>query len=208
MASGHTTWENLYSLGVVENIDPYETQSALIAHWPHELTAAHTHAELHPSLMLGTVPSSIPFPDHNQSPRNVYQGAMAKQAIGVYASSFQHRYDTTGYILHYPQKPLVLRGRTKSSAWTNFLLASTQLSPYVVWGLQPGGFLLFSKAFIERGGFRTTTFRTYTGTVGGATGYVLGKPKEENRRYTRDYSIIDDDGLPSINSRVKREMSS
>lgn len=205
VASGHTTWENLYSLGVVENIDPYETQSALIAHWPHELTAAHTHAELHPSLMLGTVPSSIPFPDHNQSPRNVYQGAMAKQAIGVYASSFQHRYDTTGYILHYPQKPLVaprankVLGVDQLPAGINAIVAICCFG-----GFNQEDSLLFSKAFIERGGFRTTTFRTYTGTVGGATGYVLGKPKEENRRYTRDYSIIDDDGLPSINSRVKK----
>lgn len=203
--SDHTSWDNLYSLGVVSNIDPYETESALIALWPHELVNDHTHVEIHPSLILGTVPSTIPFPDHNQSPRNVYQSAMAKQAIGVYASSFQHRYDTTGYILHYPQKPLAaprgnrVLGVDQLPAGINAIVAICCFG-----GFNQEDSLLFSKAFIDRGGFRTTTFRTYTGNVGGSSGYVLGKPSEANRRYTRDYSIIDDDGLPSINSRVKK----
>lgn len=29
-----------------------------------------THVEIHPSIVLGTIGSTIPFPDHNQSPRN------------------------------------------------------------------------------------------------------------------------------------------
>jgi hypothetical protein len=43
---------------------------------------------------------------HN-SPRNLYQSSMAKQAIGMFSQAHKIRTDTITHVLDYPQKPLV-----------------------------------------------------------------------------------------------------
>ena len=60
-----------------------EEESAMIAMEPVDLRSSYcttyTHCEIHPSMILGICASIIPFPDHNQSPRNTYQSARGKQ---------------------------------------------------------------------------------------------------------------------------------
>ncbi len=64
-----------------EYIDVFERKNAYIAERIEDLTPAHTHVMIHPSLMLGSSAAEVPFSDHNQSPRNAYQCGMGKQAI-------------------------------------------------------------------------------------------------------------------------------
>ena len=58
-----------------EYIDAGETDNAYIAMDYATCIAdpSFTHCEIHPSVIFGTTASGIPFPDHNQSPRNAYQ---------------------------------------------------------------------------------------------------------------------------------------
>lgn len=68
-------WESPAGNHLIEYIDPGETETSYIAMMPDKtlVDRTYTHCELHPSTVLGTLASNIPFPDHNQSPRNSYQ---------------------------------------------------------------------------------------------------------------------------------------
>lgn len=109
-------WDELsinhkYKDTVLEYIDPEEQNSSLIAMNSKELKEKlqykYTHCEIHASTILGILASCIPFPEHNQSPRNTYQCAQGKQALGMYVSNYDIRMDKTAYIQTYTMRPLV-----------------------------------------------------------------------------------------------------
>jgi len=64
---------------MIEYIDPEEQSYSMIATKPKDMIKndeqiyKYTHCEIHPSTIFGVVASCIPYPDHNQSPRNTYQ---------------------------------------------------------------------------------------------------------------------------------------
>lgn len=74
--------------------------------------ARYTHCEIHPSMILGLISSNIPFPDHNQSPRGIFQYNQARQAMGLYISDYRERTDIS-YILYHPQIPIVTSRASK-----------------------------------------------------------------------------------------------
>ena len=172
--SGKVGWNDLItncSIGesIIEYIDPEEQSWSMIAMKPADLIDTgnekemfkHTHCEIHPSTIFGVLASCIPFPEHNQSPRNTYQCAQAKQAMGVYVTNFDNRMDKTAYVLNTPARPLVdtrimdMIKINKIPSGFNVVVAIMTHTGY-----NQEDSLLFNKGSIDRGLFQATIYHT------------------------------------------------
>ena len=147
---------------LIEFVDAGESENLYIAKTLGTLDSEHTHLEIHPSVIIGTMGSNIPFPDHNQSPRNSYQAAMGKQAMGVYALNFTERLDTMSNLLCYTARPLV------SPYMSKYYRAQDMPSGYniIVAIMTYGGYnqedsVMINRAALDRGLFRSIFYRTY-----------------------------------------------
>jgi len=170
---GELNWDNLLTSStlddsIIEYIDPEEQSWSLIATKPKDLlpsTDNHinkfTHCEIHPSTIFGMLASCIPFPEHNQSPRNTYQCAQHKQAMGVYVTNYENRMDKTAYVLNYPMRPLV-DTRIMNLINLNKIPSGIQVIVAIMThtGYNQEDSLLINKGSIDRGLALVTVYHT------------------------------------------------
>ena len=159
-------WQSPSGENLIEYIDPGETESSYISMKGVDAVAPgapdYTHAEIHASTILGTLASNIPFPDHNQSPRNSYQCAMGKQSMGMFALNFRERFDAMAHLLCYPQVPFVspfmsrFYGAQTMSCGQNIIVAIMTYTGY-----NQEDSVMINRGALDRGLFRSIFYRTY-----------------------------------------------
>ena len=152
--------------GIIEFIDPAESNNSLIAMYPRDLTTTidkYSYCEIHPAINFGVLASAIPGIEMNQHPRNQFSTGQAKQALGVYATNFRNRMDTKGQIMYYPQRPVI---KSKLAKYLRVDELPHGFNTIVAVGSYSGynqeDSIIFNKSSVERGMFKTTKFRTFS----------------------------------------------
>lgn len=208
LEEGRITFQDLVRAGIIELLDADEEENTFIAMYEHELRKEHTHLEITPYTMLGIAASLIPFPEHNQSPRNAYESAMAKQALGVFSSNFFNRVDSRSHLLHYPQTPIC---QTKPMEVFNYLDRPSGQNVVVAilsfLGYNMEDAIIINKSSVDRGLFRSTFYRIYEAESRQYLGGLRDKfeiPEAGIRGYRGDryYRQLEEDGIISPEAEV------
>ena len=200
----------------IEYIDPGETESCYIAMKTSDAVAVgapdYTHAEIHPSTALGTLASNIPFPDHNQSPRNSYQCAMGKQSMGMFALNFRDRFDAMAHLLCYPQVPFVspfmskFYGAQTMPCGQNIIVAIMTYTGY-----NQEDSVMINRGSLDRGLFRSIFYRTYKDeerknqSSGEEERFLRPDPSMTKQMKNGNYDKLDESGFVPENAYVNTD---
>ncbi|KAK5058604.1 DNA-directed RNA polymerase III core subunit ret1 [Exophiala bonariae] len=207
LRQGSMDFDDFLARGLVEYLDVNEENDSNIAMYESNINATTTHLEIEPFTVLGAVAGLIPYPHHNQSPRNTYQCAMGKQAIGFIANNQFLRIDTLLYLMVYPQKPLV-KTRTielvkydKLPAGQNATVAVMSYSGYDIEDA-----LVLNKASVDRGFGRCQVLRKYPVSLklypGSNVKDIVEPPTMDNGVPIKAHALLDVDGIASVGAKV------
>lgn len=203
------------SQAVIEFLDIEEENTRYIAMNTENITHFHTHLEIHPATIFSVVTNNIPFANHNFAPRNCFYGSQSKQAIGVYTTNFTRRFDTMGYVQHYPQKPLVTTrishytGNDRMPNGFNAIVAVATHSGY-----NQEDALIINKSAIDRGLFQITAYKSMSASekiTDETESLVFANPAKmiENGESVHgirnaNYKLLDDHGFVKEESYIPR----
>lgn len=208
LKQGLLQFDDFLKQGLVEYLDVNEENDCFIALYEEDITKEISHLEIEPFTVLGAVAGLIPYPHHNQSPRNTYQCAMGKQAIGAIAFNQFKRIDTLLYLMVYPQQPMVktktieLIDYDKLPAGQNATVAVMSYSGYDIEDA-----LVLNKSSIDRGFGRCQVLRKNTTVLKRYPNHtkdiVTGMRVKEDGEPIFQHSSLGPDGLGEVGTRVE-----
>jgi DNA-directed RNA polymerase subunit B' len=199
--NGEIKWNDLVTEGIIEYLDAEEEENTLISVFEEDITPAHTHQEVSPTVIMGPQANMVPYAGHSNAFRITLGSKMIKQSIGMYATNLSIRADTDVSIIHYPQVPIVktqmydLVKFESHPAGQNIIIA---IMPFLGYNMEDA--VVINKASIDRGLFRATSFRPYKCEElkypGGQTD-IIAIPDKEIKGYRTDavYKYLEDDGI-------------
>jgi len=209
LRKGTMDFDDFLYKGIIEYVDVNEENDSNIALYEKEIDVTTTHLEIEPFTILGAVAGLIPYPHHNQSPRNTYQCAMGKQAIGAIAYNQFSRIDTLLYLMVYPQQPMV-KTRTielihydKLPAGQNATVAVMSYSGYDIEDA-----LVLNKASCDRGFGRCQVLRKYATQLrkyANRSSDRIGNPIKDEKnpnKYIAKHRVMGDDGLAHVGEQI------
>ncbi|XP_015178879.1 PREDICTED: DNA-directed RNA polymerase III subunit RPC2 isoform X2 [Polistes dominula] len=202
-------FEDFLVKGYIEYLDVNEENDSLIAFDEKHINANTTHLEIEPFTLLGACAGLIPYPHHNQSPRNTYQCAMGKQAMGFIGYNQCNRIDTLLYTLAYPHVPMVktrtidLINYDKLPAGQNAIVAVMSYSGYDIEDA-----LILNKASIDRGYGRCLVYRSAKCNLKKYSNQtfdrIMGPLVDSNtKKPVWKHEIIDSDGIAAPGEMVE-----
>lgn len=200
------TWWDFVRDGKIEYMDANEEHSernCKICPSIKELSENlfdYTHCEIHPSTIWGAPVSVIPYPDHNQSPRNTYGAGMGKQNVAINLGNFQKRMDTMNHVLWNGQKPLGHTHTSKVMGEEDLPGGCNAIVAIMAFTHDQEDAVIINQAAIDRGLFRSTFLRTYKDqeTKSSTSEEYFGKAKNTHKQSIK----IQEDGLVAPNMYV------
>jgi DNA-directed RNA polymerase III subunit RPC2 len=216
VSMGLRTFNDCIKEGKIEYIDVNEENNTLIALNEKVLSKNTTHMEIDPLTILGCVAGLIPYPHHNQSPRNTYQCAMGKQAIGSIGYNQMNRVDTVLMLLVYNQTPMV---KTKTIEMINYEKlpagqnASVAIMSYSGYDIEDA--MVLNKASIDRGFGRALYIRRHESNIkkyADRSGDMIAKPPQQINGKSKEhlpfqyqrFHALDQDGMAKIGSKLSK----
>ena len=203
------SWNDLIRMGIIELIDANEEENCYVA-FDTTSTKTFTHLEIFPSAILGAGASIIPYPEHNQSPRNTYESAMAKQSLGFSTPMMNTSTYVRQHFMLYPQTPIVttkslnLLGMEERPAGQNCVVA---VLPFDGYNIEDA--IVLSKSSVDRGLARTFFYRIYDAEAkqypgGMRDNFEIPNAEDNIRGYKgeKSYRVLEEDGIVATESSV------
>ncbi|KAL9707590.1 hypothetical protein quinque_011108 [Culex quinquefasciatus] len=200
--------------GLIEYLDVNEENDSFIAYQELDIDPEKTtHLEIEPFTLLGVCAGLVPYPHHNQSPRNTYQCAMGKQAMGIIGYNQKNRIDTLMYNIVYPQTPMV---RSRTIELTNFdklpagQNATVAVMSYSGYDIEDA--LILNKASIDRGYGRCLVYKNSKCTIKRYSNQtfdrIMGPMKDSlTNKIIFRHECLDTDGIISPGEKVSSKQT-